>query len=190
MCRTQWAAVGTAGFLNFYRKEVHMAKRYTDKSGNARDLTEKQRNFCYNVASGETLFDSYIKAGYRLEGKRATAQAKASHLFAMPHIQDFIKELREQNASLSIWTRDETLKKLKKIADDALEAAQPVMRDRDGEACRDENGKIIRGYDPPSATVALKAIQQAATMCGFNAPIETEQKVIIEMPDVMKEWAK
>lgn len=108
----------------------------------------------------------------------------------MPHIQDFIKELREQNASLSIWTRDETLKKLKKIADDALEAAQPVMRGRDGEACRDENGKIIRGYDPPSATVALKAIQQAATMCGFNAPIETEQKVIIEMPDVMKEWAK
>ena len=92
-----------------------MAKRYTDKSGNARDLTEKQRNFCYNVVSGETLFDSYIKAGYRLEGKRATAQAKASHLFAMPHIQDFIKELREQNASLSIWTRDETLKKLKKI---------------------------------------------------------------------------
>lgn len=164
-------------------------KRYTDKSGFRRDLTEKQIRFCRGVVEGKTLINSYLDAGYRSESHKSSL-TKASHLFAEDHIQDYIKELRAQSAALSIWTREDTLIKLKKIAEDALKASQPIMYGSDGQPVIGEDGQPIRGYDPPSAAIALKAIQQAATMCGFNAPQEIEQKVIVEIPPALEKWAK
>lgn len=166
-------------------------KRYTDKSGFQRDLTENQRNFCRLIVEGNTLTDSYRKAGYQCDGySPKSLNAKSAHLFALPHIQEYIRELRTENENLSVWNRQETLYKLKQIADDAIEASHPVIRGKDGESITDDTGKVLRGYDPPSAQVALKAIQQASAMCGFNAPVESEQKIIIEIPEAVKAWAK
>lgn len=166
-----------------------MKKRYTDKSGNRRDLTDKQIKFCRCVVEGKTLIESYLEAGYRSESRKAS-QNKASKLFAEDHIQDYIKELRAESASLSIWTREDTLIKLKTLAEDAIKASRPMMLDKDGQPVLDEDGQPVRGYDPPSAAIAIKAIQQAATMCGFNAPQEVEQKVVVEIPPQLTEWAR
>ncbi len=174
-------------------------KAHKDKRGHSRDLNERQRKFCelyvYGVKQEDgsikrpNLCDCYTLAGYETSGyTRESLRCKASHLLGKEHIQAYIDQLREKLEGEALeqgkWNRDQLLKEIRQIFDDAMEASKVPVKNDEGEI-------IGHAYDSKAAGVALKATQQVAQMLGFNEPEKVENKVVVEFtkPEVSK-WAK
>lgn len=174
-------------------------KKHIDKRGHTRDLNERQRKFCelyvYGVKQDDgsvkhpNLCDCYTLAGYETAGyNRASLRTKASHLLEKEHIQNYIDQLRdklEENAlEQGVWNRDQLLKEIRQIFDDAVKASLVPIKN-------DEGDVIGNAYDSKAANVALKATQQVAQMLGFNEPEKVENKFVVEFtrPEVSR-WAK
>lgn len=173
-------------------------KTYIDKRGHTRDLNERQRKFCeiyvYGVKQDDgsikhpNLCDCYTLAGYETSGySRKNLQTKASHLLALEHIQAYIDQLRDkleqETRQVAVWDRDQLLKEIRQIFDDAMKASLVPIKN-------DEGVVIGTAYDSKAANVALKATQQVAQMLGFNEPEKVENSVVIDFKDGISKYTK
>lgn len=172
---------------------------FIDKAGRRRNVNERQRRFCELYVYGVTeedgrirhpaLADCYTLAGYDTGGySRTNLQAKASHLLAKEHIQAYIDELRaaleEQTRSAAVWDREELLREIRKIFEDAVGASKKELKNEAGEV-------IGIAYDSKAAGVALKAAGQAAQMLGYNEPEKVENKIVVEFSkSEVSSWTK
>lgn len=119
----------------------------------ARELTAKQNNFIDGVVSGLSYAQAYRQAGYATKGMSIETLAKeASRLAARPHISPLIAQRQKELANKAIWDREQALKMLKNIADEAVKEE----------------------FRADTRSVAIKAIEQANKMCGYNEPEKQE----------------
>lgn len=80
-------------------------------------LTAKQEAFCQAITSGMNQSDAY-RAAYDAENMGANPIAvEASRLMDDPNVSLRLKELRKQLADTALWTRQDSVKTLKSIAD-------------------------------------------------------------------------
>lgn len=119
----------------------------------ARQLTAKQNNFIDGVIIGLSYAEAYRQAGYATKGMSVETLAKeASRLAALPHISPLIAQRQKELANKAIWDREQALKMLKNIADEAVKEE----------------------FRADTRSVAIKAIEQANKMCGYNEPEKQE----------------
>lgn len=109
------------------------------------ELNPKQERFCQLVASGKTQSDAYRGAYGQGKQTDKSINEKASTLMAKVNIKSRVVSLREQLASKLLWTREDSINKLK----EAFEIA-------------DKTTDIV------AVTKELNA------MHGYNAPVKME----------------
>lgn len=144
-------------------------------------LTGRMMMFARLVADGLPVSEAYRSAGYQCDGHGCTYIANHAYIVAQnPKVAAEIDRLRKAQGAVSTWSRNEMIDMLHHIAVEAYEQSHPVTATE-----TDEDGHtqevIIRKYDAPSAAVALKAIEQAAKMCGYNEPEQVQQTVTVEV---------
>ena len=143
------------------------------------EMTEKQLAFAEAVAGGKSYAEAYRLAGYALNKKDPTRdRQKAAELSRNPKVAAAIAEKKRENADAGLWERTQTLERLLEIANQAQENTLVL----------DKSGKIRR-YNSQAAGVALRAIEQASKMCGYNAPEEVKNEITVEFKD-LEEFAK
>ncbi len=132
----------------------------------ARSLTAKQEKFIDGVVSGLSQSEAYRRAGYSTENMTVEKIAHQAHKVAnKPNIGPTIAQRKKEMADKAIWSREQALSMLRDIAREATEA----------------NGMTkaqMRG-------VAVRAIEQANKMCGYNAPEKTELTLSKSLEDVI-----
>ena len=111
----------------------------------AGNLTEKQEGFAQAVANGATLVDAY-RQFYSTNAKPETLHVKASELAASGKVSVRIAELKSEIASKCLWSREDSVKALKKVLE--MEGVR---------------GSEITG-----------AIKELNNMHGFNEPIKVD----------------
>lgn len=122
-------------------------------------LTTKQEKFVQELIKGKSQREAY-KAAYNCENmKDENIDSKASNLFAGGKVRARYNELIEQSANKALWTREEAVKDLVMIKDEAL---KHLKRQHDEESY----------IDSKMAKVATDAIKELNNMYGYN-----EQKV-------------
>ncbi|MEG2039199.1 MAG: hypothetical protein RRZ73_05680 [Oscillospiraceae bacterium] len=147
----------------------------------ARQLTAKQNKFIDGVVDGLSSSEAYRQA-YNAENMSTESIAtQAYKTAAKPHIAHIIAQRRKDLANKVIWDREQALTMLKDIAVQAQENI--LIKDDDGE-------KIY--YNAAASNAAIKAIEGANKMCGYNEPekvnFDGEVKVILD--GELSEWAK
>lgn len=80
-------------------------------------LTAKQEAFAQAVAGGMTQADAYRSAYDCENSNEQTIWDEASDLMRHPEVNPRVKELRDQLAAIAIWTRQDSVRVLKQIAD-------------------------------------------------------------------------
>lgn len=121
-------------------------------------LTPKQEAFAQAVADGNTQADAYRKAfDVGPTTKAATVQKRASELMNIGVVSGRVAELKKQLSDKAIWTREDSLRELAKIATGGDKAAK--VSDR------------------------VNAIKTLNTMQGFDSP----SRVYVETPSDGKE---
>lgn len=119
----------------------------------ARQLTAKQNNFIDGVVSGLSYAEAYRQAGYATKGMSVETLAREAYRTAtLPNISPIIDKRRKELANKAIWDREQALKMLKDIADEAVK----------------------EDFRADTRSVAIKAIEQANKMCGYNEPEKQE----------------
>ena len=88
-------------------------------------LTAKQEAFAQAVAGGMSQSDAY-KAAYDAENMGANPIAvEACRLMDDPNVALRLKELRDQLSEIALWTRQDSVKTLKTIADGLGSESKP-----------------------------------------------------------------
>lgn len=119
----------------------------------ARQLTAKQNKFIDGVVDGLSYAEAYRQAGYSTKTMTVETLAREAYRTAtLPNISPIIEQRRKELANKAIWDREQALTMLKNIADEAVK-----------EEFRADN-----------RSVAIKAIEQANKMCGYNEPEKQE----------------
>ena len=108
-------------------------------------LTQKQEKFCQCAADGMIQSDAYRAAFGQGKMSDKTINEQASKLMALPKIYTRVAELKEQLANKALWTREESVNKLKEALDIA---------------------------DRPTDIVSV--IKELNAMHGYNAPTKHE----------------
>lgn len=123
-------------------------------------LTIKQEKFVQEIIKGKSQRQAYKDAGYKTD-RRTVEQidVDACKLFSRPKVFQRYNELIEQSANKALWTREEAVKDLVMIKDEAL---KHLKRQHDEESY----------IDSKMAKVATDAIKELNNMYGYN-----EQKV-------------
>ena len=115
-------------------------------------LTSKQEAFAQAIASGLNQSDAYRSAYSAAAMKAETVQKRASELMGNGVVAGRVKELREELANKSLWTREQSVAVLSQVVTDAE----------------------ARHGDKISAVKVLNDMQ------GFNAPVKSE--VLLNFP--------
>jgi hypothetical protein len=138
----------------------------------ARQPTAEQSQFIEGVASGLSYAESYRQTYNAENMSTETIPVKASHLANRDDIRVIIEQKKKELAAKGIWSRELALMMLREIATEATEDPSP-------------NKAQIR-------SVAIRAIEQANKMCGYNEPDKVEHSgaVTIELAGELAEWAK
>lgn len=80
-----------------------------------KDLTQKQKNFCYNIVSGMTGIDSYMSA-YN-SNNRNVANVESTKLLKRDDITEFLKEINKpilnHNQNIAISERKQQIEYIK-----------------------------------------------------------------------------
>ena len=114
-------------------------------------LTAKQEQFCQGIASGLNQSDAY-RAAYNAEKtKPDVVNVKASQLMANGKVSVRVVSLRDALANKALWTREDSVRALKQIADGVGGATKP------GEA--------------------VSAIKELNAMHGFAAPVKADLRL-------------
>lgn len=111
-------------------------------------LTAKQEAFCQAIADGKTQADAYRSAYNCVNMKDSSVWEKASELMSDVKVTSRVKELRDSLAAKSLWSRERSVIRLAKIADES-----------------------------DSNTEAIAAVKELNAMHGFNAPTKSELTV-------------
>lgn len=109
-------------------------------------LTAKQEKFAQCIADGMNQADAYRAAYDAANSKPETVQKRASELMQNGEVAGRVRELQERMASLALWSREDSVRELAKIA-----------KGEDAEA------------KPSDKVNAIKALN---TMHGYDAPTE------------------
>ncbi len=142
-----------------------------------REHTTKQNNFIDGVVSGLSKSEAYRKAGYKTVNMTVSKIAKkAGELANRGDIGGIIEQRKRELANKAIWDRELSLKMLKAIIDEA----------RTNTIYYKEETKI---YNAAAANTAIKAIEQANKMCGYNEPqkIELTGTLNLSLEEKLKE---
>ena len=89
-----------------------------DKSNNKRPLNKRQQDFCIYYVETGNAFDSYKRAGYKTDNRRA-ADTSAAQLLRRPRVQAEIKRLmapHEKEREKHIMTGQEVMEFFTKVA--------------------------------------------------------------------------
>lgn len=123
-----------------------------------RRLTAKQGKFIDGVAAGMTYSDAYRQAGYAVDKMTVKEIAiNANRVARLPNISPIIEEHKAELADKDIWKREDALNALKDIVYEAQ-----------------KNRKKESKYNAAAENVAIRAIEQANKMCGYNEPEKIE----------------
>ena len=109
-------------------------------------LTAKQEAFAQAIAGGMNQSDAYRSAYSAGKMKPETVQQTASRLMADRKVSARVKELREELANKSLWTREQSIAVLASVVD----AGEAKHSDKIG---------------------AVKVLNE---MQGFNAPVKLD----------------
>lgn len=124
----------------------------------ARSLTAKQEKFIDGVVGGLSQSEAYRQAGYKVDDMSIESIATASSRLAKKsHILPIIEQRRRELSDKAIWSREQALSMLRDIAEEAVSEKGMTKAQ-------------MRG-------VAVRAIEQANKMCGYNAPEKSELDV-------------
>ncbi len=140
-----------------------------------RTLTVRQSRFVDNIIMGMTQADAYRKAGYSVDNMDNKAIAHQGHKLAnKANICAIIAQRKKELTGKAIWDREKALTMFRDIAIVAMD-------------------NIINGesYCAANANTALKAIELANKMCGYNEPErrELDAAVTVELA-LAEEYAK
>lgn len=121
-------------------------------------MTSRQKKFCYEYANSGNATLSAINAGYA----EKTARSQGQRLLKLNSIQNFLKQLAEENASSKIATASEMQEKLTEIIrGEFLEEVIVV------EGCGDGISQAVTKKKKPSARDVRQAIETLARMQGL-----------------------
>lgn len=114
-------------------------------------LTAKQEQFCQGIANGLNQSEAY-RAAYRAEKMKAEAiHVNASKMMADTKVALRVDALRAALADKALWTREDSVRALKQIADG------------------------LGGETRPNEAVA--AIKELNAMHGYAAPVKADLRV-------------
>lgn len=124
-------------------------------------LTTKQEKFVQELIKGETQRQAYINAGYKVENMTdEVIDVKASELLKNGKVLVRYKELIDKSADEALWTREQAVKDLVMIKDEAINHLKREVNT--------DNGNTISFIDNKMAKVATDAIKELNTMYGYN----------------------
>lgn len=109
-------------------------------------LTSKQEKFAHCVADGMNQSDAYRAAYSAGAMKDSTINVKASELMADGKVSVRVNELRSALADKALWTREDSVRALKDIADGKGSTSKP--------------------------NEVVAAVKELNAMHGFNAPLD------------------
>ena len=145
----------------------------------ARSLTAKQEKFIDGVVGGLSQSEAYRQAGYKVDDMSVESIAReACRIAKAPHISPIIEQRRRELADKAIWSREQALAMLRDIAVDANQNRREKLVVSGGEV-------TVEKYNAAAQNVAIKAIEQANKMCGYNAPDRTELTVSKSLEDII-----
>ncbi len=138
-------------------------------------LTIKQEGFARDIAvSGMSQSDAYRNNYNCKKMTNKSIWERASALAADSKVAPRIAELRLQDENKFFWAKEEMLKDLMKIKDEAIEEMWAV----------DKNGKGTMNVQ--ARNTAIKAIERAAKMLGYDAPQKVEMEANVRIEDYVK----
>lgn len=132
-------------------------------------LTAKQESFAQLIAQGKNQAEAYRET-YKSKASDNAVYVNASKLAASAKVSLRIKELKRQNENTAIWTREDALRRLLVVAQEAQEATSEPIMDRDG-------NQVGVKYNAGAGNVIVKAVEAASKMCGYNEPDKTDTTV-------------
>lgn len=112
------------------------------------NLTAKQEKFCQSIADGLNQSDAYRSAYNAGAMKPETVQSKASILMADGKVRARVIELRAALSDKALWTREDSVRALKTIADGLGADTRPME--------------------------AVAAVKELNAMHGYNEPAKME----------------
>lgn len=144
-------------------------------------LNGRMMVFARLVADGATLTDAFQRAGYSTAGhSQSYLSSHVDQLVKNPKVAAEIARLKAAQGMVSTWTRNEMIDMLHHIAAEAYEQSHPVTATETAEDGTMQD-VVVRKYDASAAAVALKAVEQAAKMCGFNEPDKVDTSVTVQI---------
>lgn len=159
-----------------------MIKKNTVNAEIVGECTPAEAQFAANVVAGMSYIAAYMEIrGNKTEKPTHTHYKNASEYAAKPAVMAQIAKLQAQASENAVWTRIDALRRLLRIADEAANATYEPLYDGDGQ-------QIGVKYNPAAAAVELRATEQAAKMCGFNAPDEISHDVTVRISDELAEY--
>jgi len=72
------------------------------------DLSDRQRKFAENLATGMSQTEAYKRAGYTAKNNKV-AEASASRLLSNAKVSTYLDELRAKSVDETIWTRNKMI---------------------------------------------------------------------------------
>ena len=145
-----------------------------------RGLSAKQEAFCVAVEiDGLSQRQAYIKAYGRGNYSDESIDIKACRLAKRDKVRIRLEELRSTVQDRASWSKLDMVKSLKEIAEACKSAVIPIY-DKDGELIKEKVDAASRG-------VAVKAIDTAAKLLGYNAPQKMEVSGAIQVPENIAE---
>lgn len=130
-------------------------------------ITARQEAFCVALEiDGLTQRQAYIKAYGRGNYSDDTLDQKASKMAKRDKVRARCEELREKVTERAVWSRLEMIETLKAVADECKDARIPLYNNY-GDLVGDK-------LDASARSVAVKAIDTASKMLGYNAPQKVE----------------
>ena len=144
-------------------------------------ISGRMMMFARYVADGMSQVDAFEQAGYKVEGHdRLYVANHADKLADNPKVAAEIARLQAAQGMVSTWTRNEMIDMLHHIAKEAYDQSHPVTATETAEDGTMQD-IVVRKYDASAAAVALKAVEQAAKMCGYNEPDKVDQSVTVQI---------
>ena len=145
------------------------------------DLNSRQRQFAINYASGMTLTEAYIKAGY----SPIEAGTNASALFSQNQgVQACYNEVSKRKEDIALAAITETIMQPHEVKARLSELARANLVD-----FLDEDGKPKLSRTTPHHSAAKKYYKKSRTDRAGN-PIETTEIALHDQIEALRELAK
>ena len=111
-------------------------------------ITAQQEKFCQSLASGMTQADAYRASYNCAKSKTCTVVENASRLMADSNVSARVAELRAELSEKALWTRENSVQALKRIAD--------------GYGTESKPGEVVA------------AVKELNSMHGYNEPVKVK----------------